>query len=63
MIYVNIKSEVKKLIQKQWIQLEMKLGLGDYIKSTICEGDFSGAGNEQDFFYFGGFCSHLQGFP
>ena len=46
MIYVNIKSEVKKLIQKQWIQLEMKLGLGDYIKSTICDGDFSGAGNE-----------------
>ena len=34
--YVYIKPEVKKMIQQQWLQLKMKLVLGDYcIKSVI----------------------------
>ena len=36
MAYVYIKPEVKKMIQQQWLQLKMKLVLGDYcIKSVI----------------------------
>ena len=35
MIYLYRKPEVKKIIQQQWLQLQMKLVLDDYMKIAI----------------------------
>ena len=47
MAYVYIRPEVKKIIQRQWLRLQMKLVLGDYMKSAIWWSKFFGTEEEQ----------------
>ena len=49
MAYVYIRPEVKKIIQRQWLRLQINLVLGDYMKSAIWWGKFFGTEEEQFF--------------